>query len=243
MKFTMDEAMKHRLVGIAVIVSIALVFLPAMIKKNNQRLEEKRIVVELPVKPPQPQVATVDKTKVFEQTHVAHVNLDTQKVLHEADDHVKQHPIAKPTSIKMVSSLSYPIGSAKPLSVGPEQPIKPSPSTNLNVAKRPVKAKTQHLEVAQVKKHRAIHQAKLSPATKPFSVQIGVFSDNKNALSLKQKLSSQGYQSRLVKTNVHGKKAVKVLVGSLASMEEARVLKIKLAKQAHLQGFVTKEVG
>ena len=37
MKLMMDERVKHRLTGVVVLVSIAVIFVPAMIKKSNKR--------------------------------------------------------------------------------------------------------------------------------------------------------------------------------------------------------------
>ena len=41
MKWFADDKIKHRIIGLAVLLSIALVFIPAMVKKSNQHLDEK----------------------------------------------------------------------------------------------------------------------------------------------------------------------------------------------------------
>lgn len=241
MKFTMDEAMKHRVVGIAVIVSIALVFLPAMIKKNNQRLEEKKIAVELPAKPPQPQMVEVNEPKVFAETKVAHVDLDTQHVLSETEEQINQHPISEPKSIQKYAQVSSPIGHEKiiakakdvvhPIQKKEDQTIKPK------VAKKTVKKTI----VSAKKKVHNVHAKASSSLT--YAIQVGVFSERTNAQTFQKELGKKGYRSRLVKTSIHGKPAVKVLIGNLASADAAQQLKSKLASEKNIKGFVTKGVG
>ncbi|WP_367607219.1 SPOR domain-containing protein [Legionella sp. W05-934-2] len=269
MKLTMDEAMKHRVVGIAVIISIALVFVPAMIKKNNQRLEEKRIVVELPAKPPQPQMAEVNEPQVFAETRMAHVDLDTQSVLSHTEEQVKANPISEPKPIQEASQASYPIGNGKPVSdnqdieqleelTRPQQPLQmeaakiPSPNPEVNVTKKAPEPKVQAKAPAKLSakapakvstKVPAKGPEKVAASSSKFAVQVGVFSETTNAKILQKHLSNKGIQSRLVKTSVHGKPAVKVLIGSLASAEAAKQLQHKLADKHQIKGFVTKGVG
>lgn len=245
MKLTMDEAMKHRVVGVAVIVSIALVFIPAMIKKNNQRLEEKKIAVELPAKPPQPQMAEVDEPKVFSETKVAHVDLDTQHALSQTKKRVNEHPISDPEPIKQTTQVSYPNGNAKVAS-DTKQSIKHDRKTHakltkLKVIKKSDKKKVEQAMVNDSKRVQKEHTK--SPSLPKFSVQVGVFSERTNAQTLQKELSHKGYRSRLVKTSVRGKPAVKVLIGSLATAEAAQQLKLKLAREQDIKGFVTKGVG
>ncbi len=238
MKFTMDETMKHRVVGIAVIISIAVIFVPAIIKKNNQRLEEKRIVVELPVKPPQPeQTAQVDEPRLFAETKVAHVDLDTQVILDQTEQKLNQHPIAEPKPIQHAQQVGYPIGNGKDISDAVQaqlnKSVKSKAVTPKNAEKKSVVAK----QIIISKK-----PLKLDSLSR-FSVQVGVFSKATNAQSLQKELKKEGYDSRLVKTSFHGKPAVKLLIGSLTSSDAAQQLKIKLANDHNLQGFVTKRMG
>ncbi|PJE13367.1 MULTISPECIES: SPOR domain-containing protein [Legionella] len=76
MKLVIDERVKHRLIGLAVILSIAAIFAPAIMKKSNQRIDGNMSVsVELPPKPLQPDVAMTEKNAMFENVKVAHVEL------------------------------------------------------------------------------------------------------------------------------------------------------------------------
>jgi DedD protein len=65
--FSIDERTKHRLTGLAVILAVAIIFVPAMIKKSNQRLEENiHLSVQLPPKPSAPKVVMAQKDAMFE---------------------------------------------------------------------------------------------------------------------------------------------------------------------------------
>lgn len=248
----MDESMKHRVVGIAVIISIALIFVPAMIKKNNQRLDEDRIAVELPAKPPQPQLEQVDETKVFAETKVAHVNLDTQLALNQTEQEIKQHPISEPQpiSIQQPQQASYPLGNGKNSSEpkGGFEEKKDSQKSNhelvkLNKQVKPAPApKLAQVKTITPKSNKGNSAVRMASAQR-YAVQIGVFSETTNAQSLQNKLNKKGIHSRLVQTTVRGKPAVKVLIGQLATVEAAQQLQVKLTNEHNLKGFVTKGVG
>lgn len=78
MKFVMDERVKHRLTGVVVILSVAVVFLPAMMKKSNQHFDENvSISLKLPSKPIPPHVTIPKQTVMFKSVKVAHVDIPT----------------------------------------------------------------------------------------------------------------------------------------------------------------------
>src|SRR3990167_10861277 len=76
MKVVIDEKVKHRFVGIAVILSIGIVFAPAILKKSQQRLEDTvSLSVKLPPKPVLPQVSVRDPKALFQTVKVARVEV------------------------------------------------------------------------------------------------------------------------------------------------------------------------
>ena len=76
MNIALDERTKHRLTGLVVIMAIAIIFVPAMLKKSNQRLEENiHVAVQLPPKPAAPQIAAVEEDVIFETVKVEKVAL------------------------------------------------------------------------------------------------------------------------------------------------------------------------
>lgn len=76
MKLVIDEKLKHRLVGVAVVLSLGAIFLPAMMKKSSQRLENHfSVKVQLPPKPTTPNVAITNEKEMFETIKVAKVEI------------------------------------------------------------------------------------------------------------------------------------------------------------------------
>ncbi len=76
MKFVMDERIKHRMVGAVVILSIALVFLPAMLKQQGRNFEESvSVSLKLPEKPLPPKVEIPKQTAMLNSVKVAHVDV------------------------------------------------------------------------------------------------------------------------------------------------------------------------
>ncbi|MDX2347116.1 MAG: SPOR domain-containing protein [Legionella sp.] len=76
MNLAIDERTKHRLTGLVVIIAVAIIFVPAMLKKSNQHLEENiHVSVQLPPKPTLPKVAIAEEKAVFETVKVAKVAL------------------------------------------------------------------------------------------------------------------------------------------------------------------------
>lgn len=76
MKLVLDDKAKHRLVGIAVLLSIIVVFAPAVLKKSQQRFEETvSVSVRLPPKPSLPKVTVSQPKALFQATKVASVDI------------------------------------------------------------------------------------------------------------------------------------------------------------------------
>ena len=76
MKLVIDEKLKHRLIGMAVIISLGAIFAPAMMKKSSQTMDTNYSVrVKLPVKPEEPSIAIADGKEVFKTIKLARVNV------------------------------------------------------------------------------------------------------------------------------------------------------------------------
>lgn len=72
MSVVMSEKVKHRLVGVIVLISIAVIFLPAVMKKSNRNFEKNiKIALKLPAKPDLPKVNTPTDKDLFKQVNIA----------------------------------------------------------------------------------------------------------------------------------------------------------------------------
>ena len=82
MKLVMDERLKHRLVGLLVIISLSAIFVPGIVKKSNQRFDSVNaqvVSVRLPDKPPVLAVTVPDHKALFKRAQVAHVDISIDK--------------------------------------------------------------------------------------------------------------------------------------------------------------------
>lgn len=99
MKLITDERVKHRLTGVVVILSIAIIFVPAMIKKSNQHLGENiNLSIKLPPRPELPKVAVLEEKAVFDAVKVARVSMPTMAQPPHASQVASVVPLAKTIS-------------------------------------------------------------------------------------------------------------------------------------------------
>jgi DedD protein len=128
----MEERVKHRIVGLAVIISIGVIFAPAVIRKSNQRMVEKTKTsnFHLPTRPVHPKVSVKDEEEVFKSVKVAHVSLDkpaSHPVKTIAKAQVLSQPIAK--EVKLTDSriaVNSTSAAVKPAPVKKHESLKPA---------------------------------------------------------------------------------------------------------------------
>lgn len=113
----MDERVKHRIVGLAVIISIGVILAPAIIRKSNQRIDAKtRTTFHIPKKPLHPKVVVKEKEEVFKSVKIAHVSLDLPKP-HPVTTIAKAKPIIQTKTLAtQEKTLPAPENKATPKS-------------------------------------------------------------------------------------------------------------------------------
>lgn len=98
MKLEMDEKLKHRLIGLAVIISLGAIFAPAVMKKSSQNLDHNMSVnVKLPQKPIAPDVVLSDEKEVFKTIKVAKVEIQPVSEERQLTELVKAEPVKSAT--------------------------------------------------------------------------------------------------------------------------------------------------
>lgn len=254
----MDERVKHRLVGIAVILSIAAIFTPAIMKKSSQRFDENvSMSIKLPPKPALPNVSMPEEKDLFKTVKVAHVDIPP----------IDEEP--RPTAtLAKAEPLSQLNEGPAVVAVAEKGPAKNAPALTPNEAK-PDAVKTQPapaVRVAQIIKPAlkpaiksaevklAATQKTMPRAQKPllaakaavrygYAVQLATFSQQRNAMALIARLKSKGYQARFNKIVDNKGTVYKVIVGNMKEKQQAQKLQQKLASAIQLRGFiVTTEV-
>lgn len=230
MNITIDERTKHRLTGLVVILAIVIIFVPAMIKKSNQRLEENiHVSVQLPPKPSAPNVAVVDKKAVFETIKVAEVTLPATK----KPAHVSQ--LARAEGLKLKTPEKK------------QEPVLNKPVLAQKKIKQPEEAlKSKPVKIAQVAPQKFLVQPVIKPVAlekeinEAYAVQLASFSIQRNAEKLVSRLRDQGYKARYYTVTSGDNAFYKVMVGQLDEREDAHALKEKLSESMQLHGFVVK---
>lgn len=253
MKLVIDEKLKHRLIGVSVILSLGAIFLPAMMKKSSQRLESNFSVnVQLPPKPMAPNVAVTDEEQMFKTIKIAKVNIPpvTQahsKVSTRDEDFIVSAPVHNETVI--ISKVeTAPAAIEKPLElaltdtaqtavkreikVAGNTVVKPSLSVKRVSVVKPVQVKTAAKPV--------LANATSKPAAKKdiYAVQLASFSKLENAQALVSKLQSKGYKANYAR--VSGKNGViyKVYAGHSPIKDNVVKLRTQLASAMQLKGFI-----
>lgn len=215
MKWFTDDKIKHRVIGLAVLLSIALVFAPAMVKKSNQRLDEKmNLSVRMPPKPLPTQVVAAKPKELFKALTVAHV------VLPQVVENKSDIKIARAESLSGQTMATRTVLQKAPvIANNPKDMSKSVP--NLAPVKLPLTVKIA-TQIKPVKKDM-------------FSVQLASFTRQDNALSLIQQLYKKGFKASYDKRGGQ----YRVLVGQL-QLEQAKNLQKKLANATQLNGFLVK---
>lgn len=234
MNISIDERTKHRLTGLVVILAVAIIFLPAMIKKSNQRLEENiHVSVQLPPKPSAPKIAIADKKAVFESVKIAEVALPvTKKPAHVSEIARAEGLKLKTPQKKHVPVLNKPVV-AKTNIKQPVAEIKPKPVKLVQATPKPV--------IKPVNSLNSINSKKLEKQmSQAYAVQLASFSSQRNAEKLVYHLRDHGYKAQYHKSTQDNNASYKVIVGQLDARDDAHALKEKLSESLQLHGFVVK---
>lgn len=237
MKLVMDEKLKHRLVGIAVIVSLAAIFAPAVMRKSSQRLDGHFSEnIKLPAKPAAPNVVMTDENDVFKTIKVARVELP----LENADSQLPE--IASAQSIQEQRDISRDVVDVADANL-PQKPVQLA----LNEAVNTPNQRTDQPSIAAARAQPTIaskQKVTVKPAVKNaakkevYSVQLGSLSKLANANALVKRLNARGYKANVVKVASSKGTVYKVFAGQLPHKEQALRLKTQLASSMQINGFV-----
>ncbi|WP_133134998.1 SPOR domain-containing protein [Legionella rowbothamii] len=267
MKLVINEKLKHRLVGISVILSLGAIFLPAMMKKSSQRLENNLSVnVQLPPKPVAPNVAVTDEEQMFKTIKIAKVNIKSaapQKTI--KDDFITSAPVNEELSMPVAKVEQTPATAAmeKPIELALNNAVQTTVHKEVQVVqakleKTIVKPATPVVKPVQVAAQQVIkrkvdvvkpkmpvkpvvpHIVAKKPAVKRdiYAVQLASFSKLANAEALVHKLQGKGYKASYARVAGRNGAIYKVYVGHSPIRDNVVRLKTQLASAMQLNGFV-----
>ena len=243
MKLVLDEKLKNRLVGLAVLISLGAIFAPVLVRQSSQNLETTMNVrVTLPPKPTAPNVSIADKKEVFQTIKIAKVaipDLSSEKAL--------------PKLAKAENIQENNVKTDESPQLAEKSEIKPEPekrdlseSTKIQkktilAEKKPIKVQPQGLEQSNKEpKISKVSAIKPKPVLKKemYAVQLASFAKLSNAESLVNKLQAKGYKAIYTQVPIGHKMIYKVLVGHSPNKNEVMQLKTHLANAMQLSGLV-----
>jgi|GEM_PF-953124 len=252
MKFVMDEKLKHRLIGLAVIISLGAIFAPAVLRKSSQHVENNfSVSVKLPPKPAEPNVSVTDEKDMFKTIKVARVAIPSVSGEKQLPELVRAESI-NPNEQQV--AVNQPVAESKlePIKLAINESAKASVHKAIMVAAN--KPKTANKPVALAKavvtthakaviKPRAVVQVAKTSA-KPqvkrdlFAVQLASFSQVSNAQALVGRLKAKGYRASYARTIHNGVPIYKVFAGLSPVKNDVLKLKTQIAASMQLNGFV-----
>ncbi len=251
MKIVMDEKLKHRLIGLAVIISLGAIFAPAVMRKSNQRAEDNFSVnVKLPPKPVTPNVAVTDEKDMFKTIKISRVDVPPASEENQLPELAKAEPLkVEPTVSTNESEVaavepdlqaeSIQLALDKTAQVKAHQVIKLAANKAVKrIAAAPIPKKNV-VHVAQAKVKPPVHMNAKQIAHKDvYAVQLASFSQISNAQALVTRLRGKGYKANFIKLKGKQGPIYKVFAGHSPRKNDAVKLKSQLALAMQLNGFV-----
>jgi DedD protein len=241
MKLVMDEKLKHRLIGLAVIISLGAIFAPAIMKKSSQSLENNYSVnIKLPPKPLVPDVVSSNEQDVFKTIKVAKVKIPSVSEDHQLPELVRAETIKsdsintnKATAVARTESEVK----SEPIQLALNEAAQSTVKKAINVAAvKPKKALPAKANVRTVQ----VAKAKTTPVSKRdvYAVQLASFAQLSNAQSLVSRLHTKGYKANYIKASGKNGPIYKVYVGHSPSKLDVLKVKTQLASAMQLNGFI-----
>lgn len=253
MKLVMDEKLKHRLIGLAVIISLGAIFAPAAMRKSGQRMDTNFSVnVKLPNKPQMPEVSVTDEKELFKTIKVARIKLPAETAQKEVAARVEKKSV---NTDALVASTVAELAKAdlrindKTLDVADaaRSQAKTAVQVTRQVATKqpkPVIAQAQAKKPVTLAKVRIPAAARVTAKAKPairqevYAVQLASFSRANNAQSLVSRLRAKGYKAQVVRVSTRQGPVYKVFAGHSPRKQDVVKLKTQLASAMQLKGFV-----
>ncbi len=237
----MDEKMKHRLIGAAVLVALVTLILPVIVNKPGHELRTTRVVANTIPRPPVQLKATPAQPHrvIFQTEGVVRKErqVESDKIALQTAARASLH-----ANLKKQQELLKP---RTPVAVSLPTPAKPTPQIALatvhkvNAKPRPIKSK-QHAVAHKTHPKKIIHrQAVKRVKRRDWSIQLASFAELRHARILRQRLRDIGYKVYLRKIVSHrGVRLTQVFVGPEHRRSQAEKLRRKLKRTLKLNGIV-----
>jgi len=217
MSFEIPEQAKYRLTGGIILILIAVVVMPNLMRKSNQRFEENLSMhLQVPPRPASPSLNIPTAQQVFKK--IKPVEVDVPKIAKRE----VQINLDKAHHLNYASYVSHiPEQAAvesKPKIVKSEPTIKPE----VKIA-------------STVKKQTQLNQ---DLGNKLYAVQLASFAHVENANFLIQRLKKLGYNAQFSQLPGKSGPIYQVSVGKLSDRQKAIALQKQLAQNLQIEGLI-----
>ena len=255
----MTGLLKQRLIGAIVLISLGIIFIPMLLTGKGNILEGD-MQSNVPPKPmyeiKAPQVLPLEKQSVTESSLApVEENSDAAQTLAPATDSSKDMAEQKASeATESVADTKQPetvaaktessesgSATAGATTTEPAAAAKADPGSTQSTSKtpdKPVSTAKVETQVAKVDAPASKSDDSRKPIVSGYVVQLGSFSVEKNATSLRDKLRSKGYASFVESFERNGKTSYRVRVGPELTPELAEKLKEKLKAETKISGLV-----
>jgi len=226
----MDKSLQKKLVGAAVLIALAVIFLP-MFLDGKKDVESAPMQIEIP-----PKTVYDIPNRLENQAPTVAEAAPSQSVT-EMDPMEEQAstPSANQVPPPMDEmSKSFDEAPTTMESVGEEGIAKAEPPVN----EIPVEAPPKSEPKSKPKPKPAKKSTPMSTSSVGFAVQVGSFGDQANAAELTDKLVASGFPAFLEDIDFRGRTIYRVKVGPQPNREDADELRQRLADNEGLEGIV-----
>lgn len=202
---------KHRLVGIIVIVALAMILIPIFINRTPSDQDTLQLSSRVPSPPSKPEISLA----IPPESQTAPQALPLQRKI-ENELMAPEEPSALPEEESKEAAVPSP---AQPVLVQAPTPV----AATTTAAKKTTNAK------------------KVTPApAQAWVIKLGSFSDKNNASNLIKKLKANGYTAYMHESNTSQGKMVSVFVGPNVQRNLAEQTAQRLEKLLNIKGMVVK---
>ena len=235
----MDEQLKQRLIGAAVVISLGVIFLP-MILDGGRHAEYDKIRIEIPAKPEVDYSSSIAPLTPPE-VHIPRV----ERVQPEFDeiDIQGQAPILDDELKEIIKPIEEPdeVVSSKGVDLRKETKVKPpakQQQPEAKVASKPAPAK-EPVKTTPAKPASVASVPLPAPSVvSAWVVQVGSFSSRDSAVTLRDKIRKQGFSAFVESFDKNGKASHRVRIGPETSRDRAEKTLARLKKKMQLGGIV-----
>jgi DedD protein len=214
----MEQGLKQRLVGAAVLAALAVIFLPMIYDEPVVSSREPRI----PARPGDltgPQFAPLTEAEVTRDRHLPDAPITTPSPAE-----------AEPADAPIVSPPPTPGPTSKPTATAA---IRAPPAVTAAPAKRPTDPPSKP------------GPARTPPANervgvKGWAIQLGSFSSEANAKALRDRLRKLGFQAFVERIDIRAASVFRVRVGPETERQTAEALRAQIEKKVSLSGILVR---